>query len=97
MISKELCRQIYTCYDQIERCDKLISDMNEAIEKSGSSDLLDAFGSRKGLELGIPSGNNSHRIVNVSPEIAIKVIIEHKEFNQRELTRLNGHAQIQIS
>ena len=95
MISKDLARQIHNAHCQIENCDKLVSDMAKEIDNHGDEKLMDAFGHRKGLQLGIPSGDNCHRLLNVSPEMAIKVINEHKEFNQSELKRLNALALIQ--
>jgi hypothetical protein len=99
MIGKDLARQIHNCHSQIEECDNLVEKMSEAIEKNGDEKLLDAFGHRQGFEFGIPIGSSSsggHRVLkNVSPDMAIKVINEHKEFNQRELKRLNGLALIQ--
>jgi len=101
LIGKDLARLIYNCHTQIEDCDNLIEKMSEAIEKNGDEKLIDAFGSRQGFEFGIPIGHRSsggHRVLkNVSPEMANKVINEHKEFNQRELKRLNGLAFIQCS
>lgn len=95
MISKDLSRKIYNCHSELEKCDELIKKMSEAIDKTGEPKLLDAFGERKGLQLGIPCGDNGHKLLNVSPQMAIKVIQEHKDFNQSELKRLNGLALIQ--
>ena len=99
MISQETACNIYSAHREIEAGKKLIEDMlkaREELEKNrGSEDatklLRDAFGRRQQLELGVPSGNNSHRIFGVAPELAGSVIRAHIAKKRAELV---AHCEI---
>ena len=96
MITKETCSKIWTCHNQIENCKKLITDMKEVLEKSGDEKLIDAFGRKKGLELGVPCGDSGHRIFNVRIDLAMLIINAHIVDNENELIRLGAIAEIEL-
>ena len=96
MISKETCRQIWSCYDAIEKGHKLISDMKIELERTGDERIIDAFGRKKGLELGVPSGDSGHRIFNVRIDLGIQIIEANIKDNEAELERLNSIAIIEL-
>lgn len=97
MISKETARKIYNAHFEIEKSELLITEMNETIKKTGETKLLDAFGERRGLELGIPTSDNSRRLLNVPPDVAINVILAHIETQKRLLNELMALAKIELS
>lgn len=97
MITKETAQKIWSCHDGIERSDKLMADMKDELEKTGDERLIDAFGRKKGLELGVPSGKDGHRIFNVRIDLAIQIIESHKKDQQDELKELQAIAKIELN
>lgn len=96
MITKETARRIYNAYSEIENCDKLMKDMKEALATTGEPKLMDGFGHRRGLELGVPSGSSGHRIFQVPPELAVQVIEVHRQKQEELLKELRSHAIIEL-
>lgn len=96
MITKGTAQKIWNCYEQIERCKMLISDMKEELEKTGDERLIDAFGEKKGLQLGVPCGSGSHRLFDVRVDLAMNIISSHIEDNEKELLRLKALAEIEL-
>lgn len=81
MITKQTLEAIYFCRQNIENAQKLLADMAE-VEKNQRERhqdrllyLKDAFGRQQPtLELGVPSGNNGHRIFKVEYKLATIII-----------------------
>lgn len=96
MITKETAQKIWSCHDGIERSDKLMADMKDELEKTGDERLIDAFGRKKGLELGVPCGDDGHRIFNVRIDLAIQVIESHTEEQEAELKELEAIVKIEM-
>ena len=75
MISQETATDIAVIYRDIEAGEKLLADVKAAIDKFDQVDIRDVFGRRAHrLELGIPSGANSMRILHVPYELAVPII-----------------------
>ena len=74
MIEQETAARIWQCYREIQAAKKLLEDMKKRKEDcphdSHGQHLRDSFGRRQSLQLGIPSGENAHRLYDVSPELA---------------------------
>ena len=70
--------------------------MKEQLEKSGDERLIDAFGRKKGLELGVPMGNDGHRIFNVRIDLAIQIIEAHAKEQEDELRELEAIVKIEM-
>lgn len=97
-ITKEIAAKIYNCHAQIEEGQKMIETMQKEIAKNGNLDeIKDWTGSARGIEMGIPSGSGSHRILNVEPGLAINVIEAHIKNKQKDLRVLNDLARIQLA
>ncbi len=96
MITKETAAKIYNCHQEIENTQKLLTDMKKAISKTGETKLQDAFGGRKGLQLGVPSGDTGHRLYDVSPALAVDVIEGHRQAKEKELLELRAIALIEL-
>jgi len=100
MITKETAARIWECYREISAANKLLEDMKMVKDQCSFGEherrLKDAFGTRQDLQLGIPSGENSHRLFNVSPTLAKSVITAHIGHKKAELTEANEQARVEL-
>jgi hypothetical protein len=103
MITQNTASDIWAAYREIEAAKKLLADMKAEREKpfidrdKHAPTLEDAFGRKRQLQLGIPSGENGHRIYDVAPELAESVIRAHIAKKQAELADANERARIELS
>ena len=101
MITQETAARVWTCYREIAAAEKLLKDMAEAFDKwqndKHAATLKDAFGVRRQLQLGVPSGENGHRIFDVDPLLAQSVIRAHIGKKQAELVEANEQARIELA
>lgn len=101
MITKETAVLIWSAYREIDTAIKLLDDMAKTRERfqpdPHAPTLRDAFGTLRQLQLGIPSGENSHRLLDVSPVLAESVIRAHISNKQRELVEANERARIELA
>lgn len=100
MITRETAERIWIAYREIEAGEKLLADMaeirkNERFDKYAPT-LKDAFGARRQLQLGIPSGESGHRILDVSPVLAEACIRAHIEKKRLELVEANEIAKLEL-
>ncbi len=100
MITQETAALIYQAYRELEAGQTLLDDMKtirerERLDKTAPT-IRDAFGQPRHLQLGIPSGENAHRILNVSPVLAESVIRAHIENKRAELATLQERARIEL-
>lgn len=100
MISQETAGRIWNCYREIQAAEKLLGDMAES-EKEYSDDvraetLKDAFGRRRNLQLGVPSSDSCHRLLDVAPSLAKSVINAHIANKRSELAEANEQARIEL-
>lgn len=103
MITQDTASAIWTAYREISAAEKLLADM-EAERTKPFTDrdkyaptLTDAFGRKRQLQLGIPSGENAHRIFDVNPELAESVIRAHIAKKKVELVEANERARIELT
>lgn len=106
MLSDETLERIWHCKREIKAGEKLLEDMEivrkheeERMNKLSATEptLNDAFGRRQHLQLGIPSGENGHRLFQVSPKLAESVIRAHIANKQAELIEATERARIELS
>lgn len=76
-ITVQTARDIWIAYDEIAKGEKLIADMEKQLAEYQDPNPRDAFGRQRCLQLGVPSGDNSHRLFDVQPKLAIAVIKAH--------------------
>lgn len=112
MITKETARQIYNCYTQIETIDQLKKDMADEVTKAREREAefkkkhpfeepipekgFGKFG--KGMQLGVPDGiSSSMRIFNISPELAVKVMDEHRKMLEKKMETLEAIANVEMA
>ncbi|WP_103018153.1 hypothetical protein [Alicycliphilus denitrificans] len=100
MITQETAALIFHAYREIEAGQKLLDDMKAIRSREGldrhAPTIKDAFGRPQHLQLGIPSGENSHRILGVSPFLAESVIRAHIENKRAELAEIQERARIEL-
>jgi len=100
MITQETAAAIWTAYREIETAEKLLADMAAEqawIHDKTAATLKDAFGHKQHLQLGIPSGSNSHRLFQVPPQLAGSVIRAHIAAKKSELAAANEQARLELS
>lgn len=101
MITKDTAAAIWSAYREIESAEKLLQDMASERERiqvdRHAPTLRDAFGRLRQLSLGIPSGENAHRLFDVSPVLAESVIRAHIEHKRAELAEANERARIELN
>ena len=78
MITLETARDIAFAYREVETAQRLLAEIKDALDRQTTPDLRDAFGRRRGgLQLGVPSGNDTTRLFDVPWNLA-RPIIEAK-------------------
>lgn len=100
MISRDTAAAIWNAYREIEAGEQLLADMAKERERLSvdkhAPTLRDAFGRVRQLQLGIPSGENSHRLLDVSPTLAESVIRAHIQNKRAALAEVNEQARIEL-
>lgn len=85
VISKQTAMDIALAYREVEAGTELLAKISKDLERRGDIDIRDAFGrSQHGLQLGIPSGQNSTTLYNL-PWTVARPIIELHIANQKAL------------
>ena len=101
LISQETAERIWDCYREIKTAEKLLGDMeklrNEYRGDPYAQRIKDAFGRGRNLQLGIPSGENGHRLIDVNPKLAESIIRAHISIKKAELIEANEKARIELS
>lgn len=97
MISKNTAMDIALAYREIETAEKLLAEINEARRTYDTPDIRDAFGRLQGgLQLGVPSGESSHRMFNVPWSIAKPIIETHIAHHRAVIEMLSQKARIEL-
>ena len=96
MITKQTAMDIAFAYREIETAEGLLKDISQSCARREQPDIRDAFGRPQGgLQLGVPSGDNSHRLYNVPWPLAKIVIEAHLAAQQQIVAALNAKALIE--
>ena len=100
MITQDTAAKIWQCYREIEVGNKLFDDLEklvkEAKQDKTEAKLRDVFGNQRNLQLGVPSGENAHRLFDVHPDLALSIIRAHIAEKQAELVRLEEKAKVEL-
>lgn len=97
MIKHETAARIAFAYSEITAAETLLKELRDANARREQPDFRDAFGRRQGLQLGVPSGNSSHRIMDVSPRLAEIIIQAHIDDKRAEIAALSEVAHGELS
>lgn len=97
MLGKQLAMDVALAWREVEAAEALLADVREARERRTGPDLRDVFGRRvEGLQLGIPSGENSHRLFNVAWGLAEPIIEAHIAQQHAKIALLTAKAREEI-
>lgn len=98
MIGFETAREIAFAYREVETAEKLLAEITDALNRRETPDLRDAFGRHQnGLQLGVPSGSNGHRLFNVPWPLARPIIEAHIAQQRAIIAALSEKARIELS
>lgn len=98
MIKSDTARAIALAYREIETAEKLLAEIIEALSRHVAPDIRDAFGRQAGgLQLGVPSGDTSHRLFNVPWNLARPVIEAHIAQQKAVVSALSEKARIELA
>lgn len=97
MITFQTAYDIANAHQEIERAENLLKETQEALSRRQQPDIRDAFGRRHGgLQLGVPSGENSQRLYQVEWNLCVPVLKAHIGSMQAKLSALNELARIEL-
>ena len=97
MISKQTAMDIALAYREIETAETLLQDISQEISRGIAPDIRDAFGRLQGgLQLGVPNGENAHRLFNVPWSLAKPVIEAHIAHHRAQIGALAEKARLDL-
>lgn len=98
MITKETAMDIALAYREIETAETLLKEIVDALSRHEQPDIRDAFGRiQPGLQLGVPSGKNGHRLFNLQWSLAKPVIEAHIAQQKAQIEALAQKAKSELS
>ena len=87
---------IARAHREIEAASNLLEKVKLAQSDNSPVDVRDHFGRVRGCQLGVPSGDNSHRILDLSWELAVPIIEAHIAQKQSALVAFSEKARTEI-
>lgn len=96
-ITQETSAAIAMAHREVVAGEKLLAELRNSKQWRDEPDFRDAFGHRqRELQLGIPSGNDGHRLFGVSWTLAVPVIEAHLARKRAEIMDLSMKARIEM-
>lgn len=96
LISMQAAARIWGCHREIEAGQKLLAEITDALKRGTDPTPMDPFGRRTTYQLGIPSGETSHRLLGVSPTLATFIIEAHIANKRAELAEACVVARMEL-
>jgi hypothetical protein len=96
-ITMETAASIWKAHREIETARKMLAELRDKKKWGDDPNPLDVFGRRRPYTLGIPSGDNGHQLVDLSPELALHIIEAHITRKMAELTDACTRASLELS
>ena len=96
MISAETAWRIARVHREIEAANNLLNEVDKCKERREKFEPRDAFGRPSGFQLGVPSGRDSHRLFDVSPELVPYVVRAHIAAKTKELAEACERARMEL-
>lgn len=96
VISMEAAYRVWMAHREIAAATKLLADIEEASRHGGDPTPIDAFGRQRMFSLGVPHGDNSQRLLNVSNKLAQSVIRAHIAAKERDLIEASEMARLEL-
>ena len=98
LISQQTALDIAYAYREVETAEKLLAEITSEFDRRSTPDIRDAFGRRQdGLQLGVPSGSNGHRLFNVPWTICKPVIEMHIAEQRARIVLLTEKAKAEMA
>lgn len=101
MIAYDTALSIAQAYREVDVAEKLLAEITDTMNerrRGDPPDIRDAFGRRQeGLQLGVPSGQNGHRLFNVPWALARPVIEAHIASQKAIISALGEKARIELA
>lgn len=94
-ISKAAAARIWNAHTEIENGEKVLTDIESHHDKLDATPH-DPFGRRRDYTFGLPMGENSHRMINVSPTLSVYVVKAHIANMRKELTEACIAAKMEL-
>ncbi|WLA80327.1 hypothetical protein [Bradyrhizobium elkanii] len=96
-VSQATALDIAYAYREVETARGLLSEIVETMNRRDAPDIRDAFGRRQdGLQLGVPSGSNGHRLFNVPWSLARPIIEAHIANQEAIIAALSEKARAEL-
>ena len=95
LISEKTAHAILMSYHSIRVGKKLLADIEKVLEESPPS-FHDDFRTIRRITMGVPSGSNSERILDVPTNLAVAVIKATIAEHERRLVELNQCASVEL-
>lgn len=96
IITMETAARIWGAHREIETAKKLLADIEGCLRRGDDPTPIDPFGRRRAYDLGVPSGDNSRRLLDVSPRLAVHVIRAHIAEKEKDLAEACVMARMEI-
>jgi hypothetical protein len=96
IISMRVAHRIWTAHREIEAGTNLLAQIDEALQRGEDATPLDPFGRRRAYQLGAPMGENTHKMLNVSPRLARHIVEASIAAMRRELVEATLAAKIEM-
>jgi hypothetical protein len=100
VITQDTAGKIWMAYREIDAAEKMLTDLAKLRERypgdKYATRLKDAFGDGRDLQLGIPSGENGHKLIGIAPTLAEAVIRAHIAAKRADLVALSEVARIEL-
>lgn len=97
LITIETAASIWKAHREIATATAMLAELRDKKKWREDPNPLDAFGRRRPYTLGIPSGDNGHQLVDLSPELALHIIEAHISRKQSELIEVCARAALELS
>jgi hypothetical protein len=88
---------IWKAHREIEAATKMLAEIRDKKNMREDPNPLDGFGRRTPYQLGVPSGDNGHRLLDVSPELALHIFAARITRKQTELVEACARAALELS
>jgi len=96
IITQQTAYDIWIAYDEIAKGKKLVADMEKELKDGNDPNPRDSFGRQRNLQLGVPSGESTHRLFDLQPKLALAVIRAHIAEKQAFLELANERARAEL-
>jgi len=96
-ITQDTAISLAYAHREIQTAQKLLDRILNARDSKEGVDFRDAFGRRRELHLGIPSGDTATQLYNVSPALAEYVIVAHIARKESEVVALSWKALMEVN